>query len=138
MRLARLDNRMRVLVSMICAWRCCRKEFEPVKSFQRYCRANCKTAARVQETRRRNKVKAVAFLGGKCVRCGYCKSLRALSFHHRDRDEKKFTIAQRGISWERMKAELVKCELVCANCHMEEEEAREAAKILAGSSVVEP
>ena len=52
--------------------------------------------------------------GGKCVDCGNTDE-RVLEFHHRDRTTKN------KIAWtyseKRVKAELDKCELVCANCH---------------------
>lgn len=72
--------------------------------------------------RRRIKQKAVEYLGGKCVRCGYNKCVAALQFHHKDITKKEFGISAKGIirSWERIKVELDKCELLCANCHAEE------------------
>ena len=66
------------------------------------------------------KKKAIEYLGGACSICGYKKSLAALTFHHNNRDEK-----ERGISsmldwsWEKLKEELDKCDLLCFNCHME-------------------
>ena len=58
--------------------------------------------------------------GGKCVRCGYNKSLAALQFHHTDPTQKEFSLGhKRGIKWEEQIKELDKCELVCANCHAE-------------------
>jgi hypothetical protein len=76
------------------------------------------------EYRRKNiierKRKAVEYLGGACIRCGYNKSLVALTFHHRDRKEKENTIgALRERSWKKLKEELDKCDLLCFNCHME-------------------
>src|SRR5271165_2917207 len=72
--------------------------------------------------RRAKKQKCVTYKGGKCQNCGYNKSLRALGFHHRDRSKKKFTIATKMCwAWSRLKKELDKCDLLCANCHMEEE-----------------
>src|SRR5208282_2376241 len=89
------------------------------------CNANRKRVARKQ--------KCVEYKGGKCQKCGYSRSTRALSFHHRDRSLKAFSINRAmSLSWEKVKAELDKCDMLCANCHMEEEE------VLAGSSVVEP
>lgn len=35
------------------------------------------------------KKKAVEFLGGKCNRCGYCKSYAAFDFHHIDPTQKE-------------------------------------------------
>jgi len=82
------------------------------------CRAEAVTA-------RRRAVKAtlVAEAGGRCVLCGYAKSPVALQFHHRDRDQKRFHIAHRGVarSLEAARAEARKCVLLCANCHAEVE-----------------
>lgn len=63
--------------------------------------------------------------GGKCEICNYNKCFSALDFHHVDPKNKSFGIATfRGSlhsdeSLERLKAELDKCVLVCANCHRE-------------------
>ena len=65
-----------------------------------------------------NKFQAVIYLGGKCSCCGYDKYLCALDIHHidpKDKDE-KFR-RHSGWSWERLKQELDKCILLCANCH---------------------
>ena len=82
------------------------------------------TVCRVEAvTKRRRKLKqmAVQYKGGKCQRCGYDKNIAALDFHHRDPTQKDFGIARNGhtMSWEKMKSELDKCDLVCANCHRE-------------------
>ena len=52
--------------------------------------------------------------------CGYNKCQRALSFHHLNPKEKDFDLSSRGLtrSWERIKKEIDKCVLLCANCHM--------------------
>ena len=75
----------------------------------------------VTEHRKRLKIRAVEYLGGKCQRCGYNKSIAALDFHHKDQIEKDFGISDEGItrSWETIRVELDKCMLVCANCHRE-------------------
>lgn len=69
--------------------------------------------------RMRLKLKAVALLGGKCAMCGYDRCTRALQFHHKDPKEKEFQISGSSASWARIKAEVLKCVLVCANCHIE-------------------
>lgn len=74
----------------------------------------------VNERRFELKKKAVAYKGGKCEKCGYDKSLRAMSFHHKNPLRKDFNISgSHCYSWERIKQELDKCILLCANCHME-------------------
>jgi hypothetical protein len=72
--------------------------------------------------RRRRKEKLVEMLGGKCVKCGYNKSIAALSFHHINPKEKLFDISHNGNllhSWEEVVAEAIKCNLLCLNCHAE-------------------
>jgi hypothetical protein len=71
---------------------------------------------------RRKKIRemAVKYKGGKCAKCGYRKCHEALEFHHR-LGKKDFGISSRGYtrSWEKVKKELDKCDLLCANCHRE-------------------
>ena len=73
--------------------------------------------------RRRKKLRemARASKGSKCIICGYNKCQRALSFHHIDPAKKEFDLSSRGVtrSWKKVEAEIKKCVLVCANCHME-------------------
>ena len=72
---------------------------------------------------RRKKVRsmAIAYKGGRCERCGYDRCADALEFHHRDPDQKDFSISSKGYtrSWERVKMEMDKCVMLCANCHRE-------------------
>jgi len=74
-------------------------------------------------TARRKKLKkmAIEYKGGKCIFCGYDKCNDALDFHHLNSKEKEFGLSVRGLtrSWEKIKEELDKCILVCANCHRE-------------------
>ncbi len=60
--------------------------------------------------------------GGKCEKCGYNNSFRALTFHHRDPSIKSFTLETRtlaNMSHSKCLEELEKCDLLCFNCHME-------------------
>lgn len=62
----------------------------------------------------------IAYKGGKCERCGYDKSSRALEFHHLNPSEKDFGISKvltRSI--QSLKEEADKCVLLCSNCHAE-------------------
>lgn len=53
-----------------------------------------------------------------CVRCGYRENPVALEFHHRDPSLKSFTVATgKGKAWRKVKAEIKKCDVLCANCH---------------------
>lgn len=73
--------------------------------------------------KRRKKLRAMAreYKGGKCCICGYDKCQRALSFHHLDKDKKDFGLSAKGLtrSWDKIREEIDKCVLLCANCHME-------------------
>lgn len=64
---------------------------------------------------------AVEYKGGKCNSCNYNKCIAALEFHHIDPEQKDFGIGNKGFtkSWDKIKTELDKCILVCANCHRE-------------------
>ncbi len=73
----------------------------------------------------------VATFGGACLSCGYSKSVRALTFHHRDPSQKSFGLNARlimSVSWEEAVAEASKCDLLCANCHMELEDSLSISK----------
>lgn len=75
----------------------------------------------VQRRRRKVKQMAIEYKGGCCEKCGYNKYNEVLEFHHLDPTKKEFGIAYSGHckSWEKVKKELDKCMLVCANCHRE-------------------
>ena len=54
-----------------------------------------------------------------CQICGYNKCVEALEFHHFDGD-KDFTISTgKNKGWKRIKEEINKCIVLCANCHAE-------------------
>lgn len=89
-------------------------------SYQRWRCGKCQTDA-VNKRRRKLKVMAVDYKGGECSSCGYSRSIAAMEFHHRDPNEKDFAISVSGAtrSFESIKIELDKCDLLCANCHRE-------------------
>ena len=69
-------------------------------------------------TRKENKLWAVEFLGGACSRCKGSFPLPCYDFHHKDPKEKdNFPCRLLQGSREKLRAEIEKCELVCANCH---------------------
>lgn len=80
------------------------------------------TTLKMRIRHKRLKQRAVDYKGGKCETCGYDKCLSALEFHHTDPNEKDFGIASSTRSWESVKAELIKCKMLCSNCHREEHE----------------
>ena len=78
--------------------------------------------AAVAKRRKTVRLKAIEYKGTKCQLCGYDKCIEALEFHH-FLNEKNFGISAKGYtrSWEKVKAELDICILLCANCHREVE-----------------
>ena len=70
----------------------------------------------------------VALGGGACRLCGYSRCLRAMSFHHRVREEKLFPLDAASIRsrpWAVLVAEQQKCDLLCVRCHAEVEDGSE-------------
>lgn len=65
--------------------------------------------------------KAIEYKGGRCEICGYSKCPEALEFHYADSSLKDFGVSEKGHtrSWEKVREEIEKCVLVCANCHRE-------------------
>lgn len=72
-----------------------------------------------QKHYRNRRLKAIEYLGCKCVDCG-TEDTRVLIFDHaKERRLGGRTIgAMQAWGWDRLQPELDKCELVCANCHM--------------------
>lgn len=66
-------------------------------------------------------------VGDACWLCGYTRGpagRRVLDFHHVDRTAKLFSLDCRhlvNLAWARVRVELQKCVLLCANCHREVE-----------------
>ena len=82
---------------------------------------------------RRDKILSMS--GGKCINCGYDKCKRALTFHHKNREDKEFGLTLNNLwskTWEKIEKEWSKCELLCMNCHAELEDkmARETSNIV--------
>lgn len=93
-------------------------------------RKNIATVLRRGQNRKKT---LINLAGGACVKCGYDKCSRALTFHHRDRDSKKFGLCMNNLwskRWDVIMEEYEKCELLCMNCHAESESAFEESKPL--------
>lgn len=61
--------------------------------------------------------------GGECQKCGYKSNLSVLHFDHRNPEEKGFELDMRTLSTRTFASiieEFAKCDLLCANCHMQE------------------
>ena len=68
----------------------------------------------------KRKSDAIEYKGGKCYNCGYDKCDAALEFHHTDPSKKEASWNKMRLWGEqRLKDELDKCVLLCANCHRE-------------------
>jgi len=99
-----------------CTWHVCGKEL--VGRQRRFCSLACKTNYYVTRRRRDLKRLAIEYKGGKCQQCGYNRCVAALVFHHRY--GKDFGIGHGETrSWEKVRDELDKCDLLCSNCHAE-------------------
>ncbi len=78
---------------------------------------------RIQETKDRRAELQEWYTGYKAtLHCKNCQEWRSecLQFHHRDPKQKMFNVGQwvrNGVSLETLKAEIEKCDVLCANCH---------------------
>jgi formate-dependent nitrite reductase cytochrome c552 subunit len=87
-----------------------------------YYRANKGHFYTLQRERRQTLKAFIEWLkaGVPCADCGGCFAPEAVDFDHVN-GEKRFNIggvaSGRGVSLETLQSELMKCELVCANCH---------------------
>ncbi|MBU4348353.1 HNH endonuclease [Patescibacteria group bacterium] len=95
--------------------RLCNNQFKDYQNKNRNRCGSCNTKIR----RFRAKAAAIKCLGGKCIECGWQGNQAALQFHHTDPSKKDFIIGNvANKNWEKIKKELEKCILLCANCHM--------------------
>ena len=95
------------------------------KNFYSRQKQKCKKChnKRTAKDGKNKRIKAIELLGGSCQVCGYNKCLSALEFHHIDPIIKDVNYStMRGWTFSRIKKELDKCILLCANCHREEHE----------------
>lgn len=97
-------------------------EFSPtnkVGNLNSYCKP-C-AAKKNRKPKHRFKEECVGYKGGECIICGYKRCIAALEFHHRDPEEKDFSMrdVSKVIFTKEIKKELDKCDLLCSNCHKE-------------------
>lgn len=87
----------------------------------RWRRENPARAAQANKDRRnahQQKINAIKLASG-CVDCGYNLHAEALEFDHLPEFQKLFQIGGATMrSWKSIEAEIAKCEVVCANCHV--------------------
>jgi hypothetical protein len=84
-------------------------------------KAECQDCSK-RHTWKRNQIKrkAIEYLGSQCADCGLQTDIIAVyDFHHNDMSEKTAGLSDflTQKNWERVKEELDKCVLLCANCH---------------------
>lgn len=102
------------------------------KRVAKFCSDKCRQQNRPKEKKntyakqelrgRTRKLELIALKGGKCELCGYNANAAALTFHHLEPTVKKFQLDYRNLSNRSMvkiMEEFEKCQLLCANCHME-------------------
>ena len=99
-----------------------------LKSRRKYCSKICSKNG-LKEYQKNNKTtnnktkeKLVFLSGGCCQSCVYDKNYAALQFQHIDPKTKLFPLNATSCgmyTWEELTKELVKCLLLCANCHLE-------------------
>lgn len=76
-----------------------------------------KYVVRMRERNRARKQWGIEYKGGICVDCGAVYPPAVMEFHHLDPTEKDDNEKMLYSSFEKAKAELDKCVLLCANCH---------------------
>lgn len=109
----------------------CGKDFIPLTrgTKRKFC-FNCSPSytsnrgSNITAIRKSIKKQLIEYKGGKCEKCGYNKSLRALEFHHNNPKEKDFEVSNKlslgNFDMKKYYNEVDKCTLLCANCHAEE------------------
>ena len=104
--------------------RCACGETDPIKFYGRK-KHRCGKCCNAYSIKRMQdmKVRSVEYKGGKCMQCGYSKSMVALDFHHMDPANTDPNFGSwRGWTWKKLKPELDQCLLLCSNCHRETHE----------------
>jgi len=101
----------------------CGVSYVPIRKIQKYCSRDCKRGSAVIRHRQKRQDYLHDLLGGECVICGYSKTNRALEFHHVYPECKEFRLSREGLSFsvQRVTREALKCVILCANCHREEQ-----------------
>ena len=81
-------------------------------------RENHARGSRERAAEKRSYLNTIKTLCG-CAKCGYDAHPQALDFNHLDPTQKRGNIAEHVSSWgwETLMQEVLKCEVLCANCH---------------------
>ena len=95
------------------------KQEKPLRDFYKTMGSKrCKRCVNEQKRKRDIELKkrAIAYKGGRCHSCGYAQHHAAFVFHHIGKKEMTGN-EMRNSGWEKVRAELDKCQLLCGNCH---------------------
>jgi|ERR1035437_1774692 hypothetical protein len=87
------------------------------------CQKNICGTCNTNLRRYRVKLLAVEYLGNKCNRCNWSGDLSGFDIHHKNPKEKEFNpsaVYLANMSWDKVKKEIDKCELLCALCYRKE------------------
>lgn len=107
---------------------------QKVYTYHRRQRGTRSVCSSCMANRHRFALKALCIrrLGGRCWLCGYRGAARCLDLHHMDPDQKDPHVIGGGghsRSWATVQQELVKCALLCKNCHGEVHEEHDGRRM---------
>lgn len=98
--------------------KCCQKDFKYKQNQIQLCNI-CKRKSK----RLAYRISAANYKQNKCEICGIERitidDLEMFDFHHIDKNNKSFELGDniQSRSWQKIKEELDKCMMLCANCH---------------------
>lgn len=98
----------------------CEQEFISDVKVKVYCTEACRHKAETRRDRRRKRAYVSAHKEARaCVDCGVRYPAVVMDLDHRDPSTKVFGVSRmvNTFGLEKIKAELLKCDVVCANCH---------------------
>ena len=93
------------------------KNKEKISTYNKEYQRTYRSSGRKQQ----RKLEMCNLLGGECARCKLettVYNIAVFDFHHKNENSKEYDPSDMvNMSWERIKSELTKCEMLCSNCH---------------------